>query len=382
MAASGLKCLSVHLDESGRKVIASFSPAEAVDAITSSDFKDAIDAAGFGGYSLRQAAIEQATQSYNSGQAFEIEVGEALDGKFAVRIDPNVMTAYLSCSLPEGGAPVQLQSVLDEAASRGISAELDLDAINRALLEGGDNIRIATGKTPVPGVDGRFDLLFPQIKERRPHLDEHGLADFRDLGGIFTVNPGDQLMRLIPPTEGEPGETVTGKPIPVKPGKKVSFPSKLEGAAIDENDPNLLVAAIAGTPVALKDAVKVEPVCTVQNVDLHTGNLSFNGTIHVVHDVHADMTLSATGDIYVDGTVENAVLEAGGDIVVKGGIIGVSDAETKPGQEPYSVIKCGGSCTARFVQKANIAAGNGIFIHDLAMLSELTAGHQIGRAHV
>jgi len=43
----------------------------------------------------------------------------------------------------------------------------------------------------------------------------------------------------------------------------------------------------------------------------------------------------------------------------------------------HAAIECDGSCTARFVQNAHISAGNGIFIHDVAMLSELTAAHQI-----
>ena len=270
-----------------------------------------------------------------------------------------------------------MQSILQEAQNKGITVALDLKAIERALREGGENILIASGKPPVPGVDGRFESLVPSMKERSPHLDEHGLADFRDLGEVVAVRAGDALMRLIPPTEGEPGETVTGKIIPVKPGKKVAFATKLDGAALDPSNPNMLIAAIAGCPVVLKDGVSVEPIYTVKNVDLHTGNISFDGTIHVSGDIKADMSIKATGDIHVDGTVESAMLEAGGDVVVKGGIIGSSELHTGSNEEFHAAIKCTGSCTARFVQNAHISAGNGIFIHDIAMLSELTAGHQI-----
>lgn len=371
------KYLSIHLDEEGHKVIAAFASGGVPAAITPDDFRQAIDAAGLGGYCINQTSVEQATKKYNSGEAFEIEVGQALDGKFSVRIAPDQMVVYLSCTLSQGGEPVQRQSVLDEAARIGIVATLDIEAIDQALREGGDNIGIAVGRPPVPSIDGRFEVLFPAMKERHPHLDEHDLADFRDLGGIVTVDVGDKLMRIVAPIEGEPGETVTGKAIPVKPGKKVSFSSRLDGVAVDADDPNLLVAAIAGSPSALKDSASVEPVFSIKDIDLHTGNISFNGTIHVTHDVHADMTLTATGDIYVDGTVENSRLEAGGDIIVKGGIIGASELHAGSGAHVRSSISCDGSCTARFVQYAHITAGNGIFIHDLAMLSELTAGHQI-----
>lgn len=227
-----LKSLSIHLDEKGKKVVATITPEAGTEPITAELFTEAIEAAGFSGYSLYQVPIAQAVAKYNTGTAFEIAIGEALDGQFSVRIAPNIMEAYLSCTLPQGGAPVQQQSVLDEAASRGITATLDLEAIDRTLRDGGDNVQIAAGKSPVPPINGKFDILFPAMKERHPQLDEHGLANFRELGGIVTVDIGDPLMRIVAPIEGEPGETVTGKVIPVKLGKKVTFSSKLNGAAI------------------------------------------------------------------------------------------------------------------------------------------------------
>ena len=121
----------------------------------------------------------------------------------------------------------------------------------------------------------------------------------------------------------------------------------------------------------------MESVYTVNNVDLHTGTLSYEGTVHVTGDVHTDMTIKATGDILVDGTVENAMLEAGGDITVKGGILGSSEAHDSLDKKFQASIKCSGSCTAQFVQNAHIFAGNSIFIHEVAMQSELTAAHQI-----
>lgn len=372
-----IKNLSFQLGGKGELVIASFKPEGKTDAITLDQFMQAIKAAGFGGYKILQPSLEDAVAKYNSGEAFEIAVAEALDGKCSIRIDSNLMSAYLSCTLPQGGAPVQMKDVLQEAENKGITATLDLKAIDQALRKGEEDILIASGKPPVHGEDGKFECLVPAKKERGPRLDEHGLADFRELGEIVAVHSGEGLMRLIPPTDGVPGETVTGKIIPVKPGKKVKFATKLEGVAFEPSDTNLLIAAVSGCPVVSKDGVSVEPIYKVKNVDLHTGNITFIGTVQASGDVQAGMTIKASGDIFVDGTVESAILEAGGDIVVKGGIIGGSEQHESPDGKFHSAIKCEGSCTARFVQNAHISAGNGIFIRDLAMLSELTAGHQI-----
>lgn len=375
LQAAHLRYLAIRLDDKGQKVIASFAPQGKTDPVTLDEFKQAVNKAGFGGYSLLATPIEKAVEKYNAGEAFEMIVGEAVDGKFSLKADQ--MNAYLTCTLPLGGAPVQMKSILLEAEKKGITVKLDLEAIEKTLREGGFNVVVASGTPPVHGTDGRFESLIPSMKDRSPHLDEHGLADFRDLGEIVAVHPGDTLMRRISPTSGEPGQTLDGKTIPAKPGKKVTFATKLDGAIVSPSDPDLLVSQISGIPVLLKDGVKVEPVYTVKNVDLHTGNISFDGTLHVSGDIHAGMTVKASGDIHVDGTVEGAMLDAGGDIMVKGGIIGGTEQHIKPGEKFHPLIKCNGSCTARFAQNAHISAGQGIFIHDNSMLSELTAGHQI-----
>lgn len=376
--AAPLKYLSIHLDEKGHHVIASFVPVGTTEPVTPHDLRLAINAAGFGDYSLHQMPLEDATAKYNAGEPFDIIVGEALDGKFSIDIDSNLMAAYLSCTPAHGGTPVLMADIQKEAARLRLAPNLlDLAAIDKTFREGGSNVLIAKGKSPVPGVDGRIESLVPSMREMKPRLDEHGLADFRDLGDIVTVKAGDVLIRRIPPTTGESGLTVTGKLLPVKPGKNVNFSGKMDGAVADPNDPNVLVAAISGCPVVSKTGVKVEPVYTVDNVDLHTGNINFSGAVHVRGDVQTDMTIKASGDIHVNGTVGGAMLEAGGDIVVKGGIIGSSEQHENRDGKFHAVIRCAGSCTARFAQNAHITAGSGIFINDTAMLSEMNAGHQV-----
>ena len=365
--------LSIHLDETGKKVIASFAPEDATEAITLADFKQAIHEAGFGEYQLHPPALQEATSKYNSGKAFKLVVGEAVDGQFTINIDGSQIAAYLTCTLPLGGSPVQIESVIEEAQKKGIATQLNLSAIENAIKNGGEDILIASGKAPVHGINGKIENLIPAMSNRSPHLDEHGLADFRDLGEIVIVHAGDPLLQRIPPTSGEPGATVLGKPIPANPGKDAVFAAAKNGVAIDPKDPNKLIAAISGYPVQKKNEISVEPVYKVKNVDLHTGNINFEGTVYITEDVHSGMTVKATGDIHVGGTVEGATLEAGGDIVVKGGILCESDHQCKTGSE----VTCGGSCHVRFAQNAHISAGNGIFINDFSMQSALTAGHQI-----
>ena len=367
-----LKYLSFRLDEKGKRVIAAFTPEGATDTLTLDELKRAVEAAGFGGYKLDEPALQDATAKYSAGEAFTMAVGEAVDGKFDIRVDTGHLNAYLTCIPPLGGVPVTLERVLEEAKNKKITVELDLEAVENALKEGGDKVLIASGKAAVNGVNGKFETLVPSAKERSPHLDEHGLADFRDLGEILVVHASDPLMRRIPATNGEPGLNLSGQAIPAKPGKNAAFAAKLDGTGFDPADANLLIAAIDGCPVLRKDGVSVEPIYTVEDVDLHTGNINFTGTVNVGGEIQTGMTVKASGDIHVNSTVEGVTLIADGDIVVKGGIIGLTERGGS-----HSTITCKGSCSANFAQNAHISAGNGIFIRDYAMQSELSAGHQI-----
>lgn len=369
--------LAFHLDEEAKKLIASCTNENSLEAYTSDDLKQAVIAAGFGQYRLNPTQLEVATTKIKSGLPFELPIGDIVDGKFTLHTDMHQMAVYLNYTLPQGGEPVLPAAIQEDATAKGITVPLNAEVIEQTLREGGINIVIGEGLAPVKGNDARLDRLIPNMKERHPVLDEHGLADFHELGDILTVKAGEALLRRIPPTEGTPGYTVMGKPLPAKPGKDLTFATKMDGAQIDPNDPDVLIATISGCPKILKNGVTVDPVYTVKDVDLHGGNISYEGTVHVTGDVHAHMTVQCSGDIYVDGTVESAMLHAGGDIVVKGGIFGSSEVSINRNEKFDPAVVCEGNCTARFAQNAHITAGQGIFLHDVAMLCELTAGHQV-----
>ncbi len=366
--------LTIHLDDSGKTVIVSFSPTGSTGAITQDDLTRAIHNAGFAECLLNGPALSMATGKYNSGGAFKIPVGEVVDGEFSIRLDNQQLSAFLTCSPAFGGKPVRSEDVLHEATKQGIGVKLNSEAIEPALKNGGDNILIASGKLPVTGENGRLESLIPNMQDRCPRLNDSGVADFRDLGEILTVQPGDALLRRIPPKEGEAGIALSGKPIPAKSGLDIAFSKNIKGAIIDPNDPNVLIAEISGIPMYINGELSIEQIYKVHDVDLRSGNINFNGMVHVTNDVQAGMTIKASGDIYVDGTVEGAILEAGGDIVVKGGIIAILEAG---GANFTPSVTCSGSCTSRFVQNAKVVAGNSIFINEFSIQSDLSAGQNI-----
>jgi uncharacterized protein (DUF342 family) len=111
--------------------------------------------------------------------------------------------------------------------------------------------------------------------------------------------------------------------------------------------------------------VVVEAVLRVKEVDLASGNIYFDGTVQVEGDVNQNMKVQATGDIFVDGTVEGGALRAKGNVRVKGGIIAAS------------TVDAGGSISARFAEGSSLSAGTIIALDDASLDSTLIAANQI-----
>lgn len=372
--------LTLKMSEDGRHLIAIFEPSQAIGAVDRSLLKSELTEQ-FPGLFYFEDTLPELAQKIRDGEAFEKTVGEVRDGEVLVNLDADKMTAYLSITPAFGGKPATREQVAAAIKADGITSGIDSKIIEQTIMAGqGNHVVFARGRHPKSGDNGRIEFLIPEMKERTPCLDENGMVDFRNLGEVLTVQPGEALARRIPPTEGIPGENVLGQTMPAKSGKDVKFAGGLGGTAADTSDPDVLLATIIGQPVQVKNGVFVEPTYAVAQVDMSTGNIVYDGTVKVKGDVLSGMTIRATGDINIAGTVEAAseggiVLEAGGDIVVMGGVIGRIDAGDE--ESRMSRIHCKGSFTARFVQNVNIYAENSIYVDDTAMQSELSAGNEI-----
>lgn len=374
--------LRLVLNDDGRGLLASYTPTGEKCAIDLAWIRREIAAQGFDRLYLIDAALDQLIKQYASTEEpFTLKIGEARDAAVTVELAPDKMTAWLSVSPACGGTPVNSEQIRRALAEKQVASGILEEAIDQIVTRGEAQRQvIAQGRAVVNGEDGKLECLVEMVKSRHPHVDEKGVADYRDLGGIVMVHQGQRLMCKHPPTPGENGENILGQAIPAKPGKDIMFAPQLKGAAIDPGDPAFLIAQIAGQPVAANYGMTVEPTITIATVDLSTGNIDFDGTVEIKGDVHAGLSIRATGDIHIGGTVEAATLDAGGDISVKGGIIGHGEVHEQPGKADKSMIarvRCGASCAALFIENASIEAGDSILVDKLVMQSELIATNQI-----
>jgi len=322
---------------------------------------------GFGDCSIDGEAVQSAMQDFvTRSEAFVHAVARRRNARIAVTIADDAMSASLHVLTHDEDKPVTIEEVLAALALAGVQFGVDQAALQEACQAACSEPRtVAQGQPPIEGKNSDFVELVEQTANRTPKVDENGLIDYREHNAIGLVRAGDALMRRIPPVPGCDGCTVRGEPLKAMPVHDEPFASALTGSAISAHDPNLLTATMAGLPVRVPAGVVVEPVLHLEQVNLESGNIYFEGSVNVAADVHQRMKIEASGDIFVEGTVDGGRLQAGGNVLVLGGIIAGSH------------IQAGGSITARFVESSSLRCGTALVIQDAALDSTLESDNLV-----
>ena len=356
----------VFFEDAGRILVrveaAAERPPLAVDGL-----HELLRGAGYGDCLLDEAALTALLIRCNAQESgFELQVGERRDGAFELAVDDDAMHAWVTLTAARGGQAVASENVFMALGEAGLLFGIDEAAVRAACAASADvRFCAARGLPAEDGENARFELLVDDTRDRVPRMNENGLIDFRELGAIPMVEAEQPLMRRVPPTRGVDGRNVRGEIVPALPGRAEPFVDGLIGAAAAPDDPNLLVALVNGQPVRSGNGVSVEQVVRFGNVNLASGNISFDGTVHVEGEIAPGMKVHATGDIIVNGVVDGAELDAGGDIQIGGGVI----AQAK--------VRAAGSVSARFAENAQIYAGSTISIGDMALQCDLQAINRI-----
>ena len=357
----------LEFQEEGNTLVAVVCPPDERPPLDNDALVAMLDRLGYGKWLLGPGAVDKLVGHYNAGVAEPaLTIGERRDASFTLDIAPDAMAAWVAITPSHGGKMLDPDAILAALAEAGVTVGIDGNAVAAACREdAAARVLVATGTSAEKGEDTRFELLVADARDRTPHLDNKGMIDFRDQGDIPAVSAGQPLMRRVPPTAGIPGRDIRGGVIQAEPGKNEFFAENLVGASVDQDDPNLLRAVFSGQPVRCGNGVNVESVLNLRGVNMATGNIAFDGTVNIEGEVLPGMKVHASGDIVVTGVVDNASLEAGGDIRIAGGVIA------------KSVVRAGGAVAVRFVENSMIQAGTNIVIDDTALQAELQANNQI-----
>lgn len=322
---------------------------------------------GYGDCALDEAAITAAASDCNTlTEAFSVPIAQRRDATIEIQVARDEMTAHLTLVAAQGGKAATLGDILQALTDAGVIFGVNDDILLRASESGHvHQAAIAEARKPVNGDNSLFEALIENPPNRAPLVDENGFIDYRERGAIQTVQADTPLMRRIAATPGIEGYTVRGRTLAPQAGRNTPFAAHLSGTQLDPKDPDLLLAAVTGQAVQVADGMIVEPILKVAEVNMASGNIHFDGTVHIKGDVLQGLLVKASGDIVVRGMVDGGKLEAGGNITIAGGIIA------------HASVHAAGSVSARFAQGVQISAGTVIELHDMALDCQLDALNQI-----
>jgi hypothetical protein len=293
-----------------------------------------------------------------------------IDGAAVVEISDDGKYATLTLVPPQpGGLEITYEDVMKALKARKVVAGVKEEEIRDALSKRKYTTPIVVAEEipPQPGKLSEIRYNFELHPSKRPHEDEEGRVDFKELDIIQNVKAGQVLATRVPSKEhGTPGQRITGEEIPPPHLDEERFPA---GKNTEVSEDGLeLRATIDGHVVFANERVNVEPVYEIKgNVDISTGNIDFLGTVDISGDVEDGFRVRAEGDIQVRGGVGKAILSADGSINIIQGIQSNHEGRIWAGRE----IVC------KFVENGELFARGDITIYEEILHSEVDAGGSI-----
>jgi uncharacterized protein (DUF342 family) len=211
-----------------------------------------------------------------------------------------------------------------------------------------EEVLVAEGTKPNNGSDAYFEFHFNTVPETKPIIFPDGSVDYNTLGKIELVDKGQLLATYHEPVPAVEGMDVFGKPILVKKPNDIK-PLRGKGFEMTE-DHKQYYSTIEGRVSYNDNQLSVIPIFTVEgDAEAATGDINFNGDVLVKGNVFANVTISATANITVNGHVEVANLVAGKDVLLKNGMQGSG----------VGTINAKGNVMAKFLEQTQVyAKGN------------------------
>jgi len=289
------------------------------------------------------------------GHAFEISI--------AVDIAKDKMSASISVQAPKkGSAPPSLDDLEDALRREGIVYGIDFEDLQRILTEEiyGKPIPVAAGLEPIRGRKHRIAYHF-NTNRGKPYLEmDFGRINLRELNFIENCREGDLLAELEPPIIAVDGRTVEGEVVSAGSDEEEATLRAGPNTQLSE-DGTKLFALCDGNVRFDTDAVLVEPIVTVQNVNYETGNIKFDGSVVIEGSIADGFTVDAGGDIQVGSSVGKAILKAKGSVLLKTGINGNGEGK----------IECGGDLFAKYIVGCDVECRGHVIVEEAIMQTKL-----------
>ncbi len=298
---------------------------------------------------LVKAENEMATEEGRSPKPVPMP---PLDAVAAFTLSGDAMAGWLIILPPMGsGALVEkadVQMFLDEnKIVHGINQDyIDSMVNNKRYFH---LFPVVMGTAPTRGDDGRITEFYSRERICAFTPDADGNLDYRAQNYFQPVFQDGTICEIHLPTDGIEGTNARGEPMEPKPGDPAKVPGGANTHITEEGTE--LVADIDGDVVFEGDLFVVRSAMQVAgDVDYSTGNINFMGDVHIKGNVRDKFIVRATGSVVVDGLLESAIIDADGDVIIAGGVLGDNEG----------TIRSRGNVRAKFMESCIVYSAQSI----------------------
>lgn len=264
----------------------------------------------------------------------------------------------------------ETEEVLEILNKYGVIFGVDIEKIRKFVAEKicDEKVVVANGVPVTHGVAGKLEFLIEMSDVGKPKLLANGRVDHMELKKLVNVRKGEELIRRIPPIEGEDGVNVLG--INIKPPKPedavfhVGF-----GTTISEKNSNLLIAAHDGALIIDSEGlIEVKTSRTISSdVDYSTGNITFSGNLKINGTVRSGFSVKTEGSVEINGSLEDAVVQSDDNVEVKGGASG----------KKRGTISCRGNLKIKHLENFNVKVHKDLNVTSSILHSDVYCGGKI-----
>jgi hypothetical protein len=283
--------------------------------------------------------------------------GEGTKKKIRTETSSDNYEAYITVDTPD----TQLSEIQAALESNGVVYGINDNALVEALENPGRRVAVATGARHTDGNDGWFERT-----ENRPQTEAEKKF------GITNINAGEIIGIIHKRTQGSVGVDVLGRKVQPKEGKHFNIFTTPNIKRTETDTQITLEATVDGNLKIGSASIEIIPDHVIrQDVDYSDGEIEFAGSLRIIGDVKGSGSLRIKHNVFIQGSIEDAKIISGGDVIVKGSFVGRGDG----------LIRAKGNVEVNVILNQMVEAGGSITITKESVNAHLIASNTVSGPH-
>ncbi len=284
-----------------------------------------------------------------------------------ITMDDDRMKAMMTIRPKPDGLPYSVDELKDMLNAVGIKFGIIEEKLQQVVdfQIYGMPFQAAQGKPAEDGRDGEFELLFRTELPSTPKENQDGSVDYLNVDLFEQVKKDQKIAVYHKATGGTAGFTLTGQILMPKKGKEVPA---LRGKNFHISDDGLEYFSDIDGKVEFKNGrIEVSNFFEIRDdVDSTYGNVTFKGDVVINGAVRTGMRVVAGGSVTITGVVEGAEITAGGDVLLRSGVLGngkcyiSSDGNVIGKFLENANVMCKGKINCNYLMNCNVTAWQGV----------------------